>query len=341
MFKRFYIFSRTLIVLPMILAFNAFSQDVHFSQYYLSPLTLNPANTGNFSGDWRFSTNYRTQWRSIDVPFNTFSLGFEQNLLTGTQKIGAGLLLLHDQSGNAKISSNRAQLSLAFHPKAGASVFHFGVQGGITFKSFDISALTFPDQFDSDNGSFTNSLPNNEVNYNLKKNYFDLNFGTGWSRRIGVVYLNTGLALYHINRPNESFFNNASILPIRKVFNTSLTWEITENIEVSPRFLLMAQKAATEYLIGGNCAYLLETNKMNAESIYIGFQTRTGLNRVTDAYIATTGITFERLIVGLNYDFNVSGLSKATNMRGAMEFAVIFWSGSKELKPKTITCDRF
>jgi hypothetical protein len=38
-------------------------QDIHFSQYYASPLSLNPANTGNYDGDWRLMNSYRQQWK--------------------------------------------------------------------------------------------------------------------------------------------------------------------------------------------------------------------------------------------------------------------------------------
>ena len=37
------------------------AQDIHFSQYYASPLTLNPALTGKFNGHFRVSGIYRDQ----------------------------------------------------------------------------------------------------------------------------------------------------------------------------------------------------------------------------------------------------------------------------------------
>ena len=44
------------------------AQDIHFSQYYSAPLTINPALTGGFAGDYRAGVNYRTQWGSVTVP---------------------------------------------------------------------------------------------------------------------------------------------------------------------------------------------------------------------------------------------------------------------------------
>ena len=43
----------------------ALAQDRHFSQFYSSPLTLNPALTGAFDGKYRVGTNYRDQWRGL------------------------------------------------------------------------------------------------------------------------------------------------------------------------------------------------------------------------------------------------------------------------------------
>ena len=50
------------------------AQDIHWSQINNNPIFQNPANTGNFEGDFRFVGNYKDQWRSVTVPFTTFSI---------------------------------------------------------------------------------------------------------------------------------------------------------------------------------------------------------------------------------------------------------------------------
>ena len=52
-----------------------YAQDPHYSNWQMSPLNQNPANTGMFEGDARFILNYRNQWQSVKVPYNTFSFG--------------------------------------------------------------------------------------------------------------------------------------------------------------------------------------------------------------------------------------------------------------------------
>jgi hypothetical protein len=54
------------------------AQDPHFSQFFASPLTLNPAFTGKFDGLWRLAANHRDQWPSIPKAYvtSTASLDF-------------------------------------------------------------------------------------------------------------------------------------------------------------------------------------------------------------------------------------------------------------------------
>ena len=53
----------------------SFSQDLHFAQFFNSPLTTNPANTGFIpDGDYRLGINYRNQWSNImTMPYKTMS----------------------------------------------------------------------------------------------------------------------------------------------------------------------------------------------------------------------------------------------------------------------------
>ena len=81
-----------------------FSQDIHYSQFYNSPLNLNPANTGMFDGDFRFAANQRTQWRSVTVPFSTFSLSADAFQPKEWKNISLGALMNHD---NYWLNSNQ------------------------------------------------------------------------------------------------------------------------------------------------------------------------------------------------------------------------------------------
>ena len=54
------------------------AQDPAFSQFFASPLTLNPALTGKFNGAVRIAGNYRNQWPQINNAYitSTVSVGW-------------------------------------------------------------------------------------------------------------------------------------------------------------------------------------------------------------------------------------------------------------------------
>ena len=67
------------IIFTFLLLKNVHAQDPHFSQFFASPLTLNPAFTGKFNGTVRVAGNYRNQWPEINRAFitNTASVDFQ------------------------------------------------------------------------------------------------------------------------------------------------------------------------------------------------------------------------------------------------------------------------
>jgi Type IX secretion system membrane protein PorP/SprF len=91
----------------LVLAPCAFAQDLHFSQFFNSPLTTNPANTGFIpEGDYRLGINYRNQWSSImTLPYKTMSaFGDFQVMKPGDEQsekgwLGLGAVILRDVAG--------------------------------------------------------------------------------------------------------------------------------------------------------------------------------------------------------------------------------------------------
>jgi hypothetical protein len=53
-------------------ALAVFAQDIHFTQFDMQPLIINPAFTGMFDGKVRAGAIYRNQWASVTVPYVTF-----------------------------------------------------------------------------------------------------------------------------------------------------------------------------------------------------------------------------------------------------------------------------
>ena len=62
-------------------AATLYAQDPHFSQFYSSPMTLNPAFTGKFNGEVRFAANYRSQWPTINRAYQTATASIDFPIL--------------------------------------------------------------------------------------------------------------------------------------------------------------------------------------------------------------------------------------------------------------------
>src|ERR1700733_16253646 len=77
-------------------------QGPAFSQFFASPLTLNPALTGKFNGVVRVAGNYRDQWPAIDNAFITSTASVDmpilRNRLPENNTLGIGLMGMTDRT---------------------------------------------------------------------------------------------------------------------------------------------------------------------------------------------------------------------------------------------------
>src|ERR1700684_3485651 len=90
------------------LIFMVRAQDPAFSQFFASPLTLNPALTGKFNGIVRVAGNYRNQWPTIDNAFITSTVSVDgaifKNRLPDGDVWGLGLMAMTDKTADGILS---------------------------------------------------------------------------------------------------------------------------------------------------------------------------------------------------------------------------------------------
>lgn len=328
--------------LPLLLIVSkAFSQDVHFSQYNLSPLTLNPANTGNFKGDIRFFGNYRTQWRALSQGYNTFSVGGDANLFPKNINVGVGMFALNDLSAE-NLAVTKLMPSAAIHLKAAGFKFHFGVQPGVVIKTIDFYKHSFPEQLNWNTGKFDNTLPNTEPNVAQRFVYFDANAGTFISRKFGKIEPGIGFSVFHINQPRESFLGNSkNKLPIRQAYNLDLKWQIKQAALLHFYSLYGYTTKTSDWVSGVNIEYIMSKDAFFTNSVYAGFMWRDGFKRNPDAAIFTAGLTLANYTFGFSFDLTQSQLKTSVNSQGAYELAIIYRTKSTRLTRKIVPCDRF
>src|SRR5580765_6542761 len=191
-----------LLFLMLSVMFGVMAQDIHYSQFYASPLTLNPALTGINDCNYRVGIMYRSQWKSVTTPYTTPSISFDINnvlqriIKTGTLSLGA--LVLNDKAGEGDLSDLSILGSIAYqrpltsNRKLNLSI---GLQMGYVQKKLDFAKLTFENQF---NGVDFDPTMSNGENFKDKFGYFDLNAGLYLSYLVGKrsnIFL--GGSFYH------------------------------------------------------------------------------------------------------------------------------------------------
>jgi len=194
----------------LLLGLAGHAQDPHFSQFFASPLTLNPAFTGKFDGSWRIAANHRDQWPSIPKAYVTTSASVDfpimKKRVPENDVFGVGISGLTDASANSILKLNYGSLSLSYHKalnENGTTTIGAGFQATYSSLSLDVSKLTFEDML-TQNG-FTGTTSDILTNGN-NQSYFDMNAGLLFSGSTnGANNFYVGASMYHINRPKVSF----------------------------------------------------------------------------------------------------------------------------------------
>jgi type IX secretion system PorP/SprF family membrane protein len=305
-------------------AFMLKAQDLHFSQFFNSPLTTNPANTGFIpDADYRIGAHYRNQYSSVmNVPYKTMSVFGDAQVFRDRFEngwLGLGGVILHDVAGSGSLTSTKVYGSIAYHQMLGfSSLLTAGFNLGYANKRIDQSKLTFPDQFDGK--FFDNSLPTSVALTNNSVSYFDVQAGMNYAYFPNEnTYINAGYSLHHLNRPKETFFSgstDSARVPFRHIGFMSAILKLNDQVIISPNAYYSNQASASELVLGLNGAYNLSGD---GEKQLIG-----GLYyRLNDAIVPMAGFELKNLRFTFSYDVTTSGLKSFNGMQGAMEFSLI------------------
>jgi len=323
----------------LLLSVLAHAQDPHFSQFFASPLTLNPAFTGKFEGLWRLAANHRDQWPSIPKAYVTSSASLDFPILKSrvpqNDVFGVGFSGLVDASANSILKLNYGSVSMSYHKSLdenGYNTIGAGFQGTYSSLSLDVTKLTFEDQL-TQNG-FTGTTSDILTN-GTNQSYFDVNAGILYSGSTnGRNNFYIGSSMYHINRPKVSFKDKNWFLAGRVTIHAGGSFSISENLMLHTSVIHQIQNKASETTVGAAIAANLNQNPDNPSSVYLG-----GWMRFNDAVIPYVGLEFGGLRIGASYDLNISNLKAATASRGGSEISIIYIKKPTEVKG--IPCPKF
>jgi len=331
--------------LILLLGLSAKAQDPHFSQFYNSPMTLNPALTGLMNSEVRMMANYRTQWGSISTPFRTMSASADFSLLHGALSddfVGLGLVVMNDQAGTSELKNTQVQFSAAYSKsinRDGNNFISIGGQLGLAQQRINLSKLLFDNQLD---GEILNpAIGHGETFSNDNNLYLDFSAGIAWSYtpdQYNSFY--AGAAMFHLNEPEISFLDDSSELLFTKISAyAGAEIRINSLMSVIPRGVLLMQGRATEINAGALLRFYLVNSRNAAErvSFYLGT-----MHRWKDAQIFITRFDYGPVGLSMSYDMNVSKLGNAVNGPGSFEVALIYKSLlTKDKRTGPVRCPSF
>jgi type IX secretion system PorP/SprF family membrane protein len=324
------LFGRVSLVMALAATFQTVeAQDIHFTQFTASPLIVNPAFTGNFTGKLRAAAIYRDQWRSVTVPFVTYAASVDApivNDLSHDDYLAAGLQLYNDRAGDGNLQNLSALGSIAYHKFLGANidkVISVGFQGGYTQKSFDLSRFYFSDEFN--NGQWDQGTSQVYPGLNNRTSYFTINAGVSWAHSLGQNFgYVLGLGANNINTPFESFDKNPKAdvgLGMRYTGQLGAIWYVSEKLSLRPAMLYQSQSTANE-IVAGNEFHLIVGNpeiRSFTTAVFLG-----GWYRAQDAIMVNAGLEYKGVRFGVSYDYNNSDLRPASNGLGGFEISLVY-----------------
>ena len=299
------------------------SQDLHFSQFFNSPLITNPANTGFIpNADYRIGAHYRNQFSNImQVPYKTMSVFADAQLFRDRLEngwLGVGAVILSDVAGSGNLKSTKIYGSIAYHQMlANSSLLSAGFNVGWANKKIDPSNLKFPDQFDGK--FFDNGLPTSVVLDRFNVSYLDVQVGLNYAYFPHEnLYINGGYSIHHVNKPKESFFNDPTgdgTIPMRQIGFINAIMKVTPDVIINPNIYYTTQAKASELVLGINANFKL--TEYGESQLIAGVY-----YRLNDAVVPMLGFELKNIRFTFSYDVTVSQLKNFNQYRGASEFNV-------------------
>jgi len=315
-----------MLLLLLLAMYIGSAQSPQFSQFYATPLYVNPAFAGN-TIEGRIIGNYRHQWPSIPGAFVSYSFSYDHHL--STINSGLGLIFLRDKAGTGGLRftnigglySYKLQITRKLAMKAGAHVSY-------TMRNVDLNKLTFTDQLIRGGGVTTS-----ETFSGGKRSYVDIAAGI-------IAYTQQfwgGFAAHHINQPNESLIGTNSKVPLKLSAHGGVNIPLKKSVK---------KKVKTSVIAAANYKHQNKFDQLDIGAYYNHFPLVFGLwyrgipllkayqpsYANNDAVILMVGYQIKDLRVGYSYDITVSRLISSTG--GSHEISLIYEFVSDEEKKK-------
>jgi type IX secretion system PorP/SprF family membrane protein len=296
----------------------SYSQDLHFSQFYNSPLNLNPAEISLFNGDKRFTLSYRDQWGFVPVPWKTFSLSYDMKkyLEDDYHFLGFGGNINYDRQGDSKLTLTSINLGASYTRQISTqNLVTGGLMLGYSSRGFDQSKLTWDKQW---TGAVFNSALGSGETFNFNRvNLLESAIGANFRhQRSPRTKFDVGVAAYHFLLPTTTFYSTPKEkLPINLKLSATANFYVLPSLDVQLNALHQNQEEYQETLFGALGKMYLNKKRGKETEIHVGLGIRT-----SGSLYPTIALQYNDWYASFNYDLDNTDFNNIVSInRGGPE----------------------
>lgn len=329
-----------LLILCICMLAKSNAQDIHFSQFFETPLLRNPSLAGIFNGDYRIQMVYRDQWRSVTDGYKTASLNGEYKLPIGKSSdfLTVGGQILFDRAGTASLTQTSILPVINYH-KSLSDVknryLSLGFMGGVVNRHFDRSKMITDNTYTGG----TDGEPTVVPSYT----YMDGSVGMSYNSGLGNdpednFYI--GMAYHHFTKPKNSFFRDPTIaLNPKWVASAGFRFGVNEFSYITIQADHSVQKKYKETIAGAMYGLKIGPEVENPKYVIHGG----AFLRWEDAFIPVIKIDYSGFSFAFSYDVNISKLRPASLGRGGFELSISYigFTQRNNSTLNAVQCPRF
>jgi len=310
---------------------RAWGQDPSFSQFFSSPLNINPALTANIDGKWRFISNLRDQWVGPASPYATGTVSFDTRILENKipegNTFGVGGMMMYDKAMQGALKSSSVSLNTSINitlsEDNATQRLGIGIGGIFGNKRVDFSKLDFGEQFTG--YGFDANLPTGESALSNMKPYLSTSLGILYSYTTDNSNLDLGAAAFHLNKPKQSVLNDPNqYLAARYVGHANFDTYLNDQLVLNANSIYQRQETTEYFSVGGGLGYFLSGDP---EELVLNMGLWYWLKNAIIPYV---GVMYQNIQFGLSYDITISKLSRAAEKPKSFELSIII----RAKKPK-------
>jgi type IX secretion system PorP/SprF family membrane protein len=329
-----------LLILCSFIKNRTYGQDIHFSQFFETPLLRNPALAGIFTGDYRLQMVYRDQWRSVTDGYKTASLNGEYKLPIGKANdfVTVGGQILFDRAGTAALTQTSVLPVINYHKSLSADQNRYlslGFMGGVVNRHFDRSKITTDNTYTSGTDGETAVAPN--------YTYLDGSVGMSFNSNLSSdpednFYI--GMAYHHFTKPKNTFFRDPTIqLNPKWVASAGFRFGVNEFSYITIQADHSVQKKYKETIAGVMYGLKMGPEIDNPKYVLHGG----AFLRWSDAFIPVIKVDYSGFSFAFSYDVNISKLKPASLGRGGFELSLSYigFTQRNNSTLNAVQCPRF